>query len=386
MSKLFSDFNKVSKQEWLDKIKVDLKGNDINALYTEIDGIKIDPFGHSDDLEQKYDPIPKSREGWEHCELVNVNGIPAANKIARKALNGGAAAIEFHFREGLKDLTLNQFLLLFRKIRLDYISVIFSGFYNADKLLPVIEEYINIEEVHDQKPTIYFKETEPLRTSQLAIFDYHYFASVDYIYQTYTKFYKDLRYAENPQEIADRSFFEIQIKEHYFLNMAAIRAAKIGLQNIAALFGIKDFVPFVEISLSKNEDAEVAYNYIRRSVQSLAALSAGVDRIRLNEAGVEQDDHDKRINRNISNLYHLEGFVDRVTDPSTGSYHVEQLTDQLLYKNWKIFLDQAGVELEAPQRLESKPEEFYGGLHTTAEGFDTKNVYYLYSSSRGARR
>lgn len=376
MTKLFSKFNKVSKQEWLDKIKVDLKGKDINTLYAEIDGIVIDPFGHADDIKESLDPIPKSKQGWEHCELINVSGIPAANKRARKALMAGAAAIEFNFKEGLKDLTLNQFLLLFRKIRLDYISVVFSGFYNASKLLLIIEEYISIEKVHDVNPTIFFKEAEPLSQSKLNVYDRHYKASVDYIYQFYTKFYRDLRYAENPQEIADRTFFEIQIKEHYFLNIAAIRAAKIGLQNIASLFGVADFVPFIEVSLDKGDASESDYNYIKRSIQSLSAMSSGIDRIRINEAGEVRDDHEKRISRNISNLYHLESFIDRVTDPSTGSYHVEKLTNQLLEKHWTIFIDQAAIEIDYPKRLKSKSDEFYGGLNTTAEGFDTKNVYF----------
>ena len=174
MEKLFSAFNKVSKQEWLDKIKSDLKGKDIKSLYKEVDNLSIDPFGHADDHSISYQPIPKKNAGWENCQTIVIDGISSANKVARKALNGGASAIQFYFREGQKDLTLNQFERLFRKIRLDYISVIFDGFYNAQNIANIIKTHIAKEQVLDESPTIFFKSSEPLIDYKFKMYDLHY--------------------------------------------------------------------------------------------------------------------------------------------------------------------------------------------------------------------
>ena len=45
MSKLFEDFNKVSLNEWKEKINQDLKGADYNKnLVSEIEGISVQQF------------------------------------------------------------------------------------------------------------------------------------------------------------------------------------------------------------------------------------------------------------------------------------------------------------------------------------------------------
>jgi len=375
MEKLFSAFSKVSKQEWLDKIKADLKGKDINAFYNDVDNLMIDPFGHADDHTKVYHPIPKKDSGWENCQTIVIDGISRANKDARKALNGGASAIQFYFQEGQKDLTLSQFERLFRKIRLDYISVTFDGFYNAQNILELIKTHISKEQVLDESPTIFFKSCEALKNHKFKIYDFHYHASVAYVYQIYSKFFKSLRYAENPQNIADRTFFELEIKEHYFLNIAAIRAVKIGLRHIASSFGIANFIPLIEVSVHNPKNENKDDRRIRHSVQLLSALSGGADRVRLNNQHEDWDDHDLRIALNISNLYALEGYIDRVTDPSTGSYHVERLTSDILEENWAIFINQTKADLSDPKQISATPDDFNGGLYTSPDGFDIKNVF-----------
>ncbi len=46
-----------------------------------------------------------------------------------------------------------------------------------------------------------------------------------------------------------------------------------------------------------------------------------------------------RIARNISVLLREESYLDKVADPSAGSYYIETLTHQLVEAAWALFLD-----------------------------------------------
>ena len=53
--KLFDEFTPVSSKEWKQKIQFELKGADYNEtlLWESLEGIKVKPFYHKDDFENK---------------------------------------------------------------------------------------------------------------------------------------------------------------------------------------------------------------------------------------------------------------------------------------------------------------------------------------------
>ena len=50
----------------------------------------------------------------------------------------------------------------------------------------------------------------------------------------------------------------------------------------------------------------------------------------------------QRIALNIQHLMQLESYMDRVVDPSAGSYYIENLTNQLAEAVWKKFKQLVG--------------------------------------------
>ena len=67
----------------------------------------------------------------------------------------------------------------------------------------------------------------------------------------------------------------------------------------------------------------------------MSAVLAGVESLTIDPT--EDSDFGKRISRNVQHLLQLESYLDRVADPSAGSYYIEQLTNQIAEAVWQRF-------------------------------------------------
>jgi len=78
---------------------------------------------------------------------------------------------------------------------------------------------------------------------------------------------------------------------------------------------------------------------IAATTQAMAAALAGVDSIYIRPCnGKEQaDDFTRRIARNVQHILQSESYLNRVVDPSAGSYYIENLTVAIAEKAWQQF-------------------------------------------------
>ena len=65
----------------------------------------------------------------------------------------------------------------------------------------------------------------------------------------------------------------------------------------------------------------------------------------------------ERIARNISTILKDESYLDKILDPSAGSYYIESLTAQLVEKSWAIL-----QQIEAKGGLENLSENDINAL------------------------
>ena len=107
--KLFSDFAPVSKQEWLDKIQVDLKGADFNKkmVWRTNEGFSVQPFYQQEDVKDL--PLMNSLPGefpyvrgnkaddntWFVRQNICVSDAKEANAKALDILNKGIDSLGF---------------------------------------------------------------------------------------------------------------------------------------------------------------------------------------------------------------------------------------------------------------------------------------------------
>ncbi|GET30702.1 methylmalonyl-CoA mutase family protein [Prolixibacter sp. SD074] len=106
---LFQDFPPVSTDEWVEKIKTDLKGKDYERtlVWRTNEGFNVQPFYRQENLEGKnyLDVLPgsypyvrgnkKQNNDWSIRQDIQVTGLAAANAKALTILNKGVTSLGF---------------------------------------------------------------------------------------------------------------------------------------------------------------------------------------------------------------------------------------------------------------------------------------------------
>ena len=109
--KLFSEFQAPTRQEWIDKIIVDLKGADFDKkmVWRTNEGFNVQPFYRKEDLEglKTIDSLPgefpfvrgnkKDNNLWYVRQNIEVTDVKEANKKALDILMKGIDSLGFHF-------------------------------------------------------------------------------------------------------------------------------------------------------------------------------------------------------------------------------------------------------------------------------------------------
>ena len=108
--KLFGEFVAPTRQEWLDKIQVDLKGADFNKrlVWKTNEGFNVQPFYRKEDVERLQTPeaMPgefpfvrgnkKLDNEWYVRQNITADSAAEANKKALDVLNKGVNSLGFH--------------------------------------------------------------------------------------------------------------------------------------------------------------------------------------------------------------------------------------------------------------------------------------------------
>ena len=149
-----------------------------------------------------------------------------------------------------------------------------------------------------------------------------------------------------PTLAASKIKFNMGISENYFMEIAKFRAARMLWAQI-----VKQYEPKCDcackmcvnaVTTSYNMTVFDAYvNMLRSQTETMSAAIAGVHSIVVTpfDAVYETpNDFSERIARNQQLLLKEECHFDKVVDPASGSYYIEELTTSLAAEGWKIFL------------------------------------------------
>jgi methylmalonyl-CoA mutase len=81
-------------------------------------------------------------------------------------------------------------------------------------------------------------------------------------------------------------------------------------------------------------------NMLRTTSQCMSAALGGANTVNVsnfNAAYKQDDDFAQRMGRNISLILKEESYFNKVSDPSAGSYYIEQITNELSQNAWGLF-------------------------------------------------
>ena len=406
--KLFSEFQAPTKQEWLDKIGVDLKGADFQKrlVWKTPEGFSVQPFYQRDDVEKLSTPYSmpgefpfvrgnkKNDNTWYIRQEIEAGDAKAANAKALDILNKGIDSLSFtipgdcisaEFVETLlKDIYCDCVELNFNTCKrhsVELAEILVAYFekkgYDKEKVVGSID-WDPMDKILQGKPVDHIMEVMNTYAVPLvnALKDYPNFRciTVNAINLSNKGAYcmQELGYAlawgnEYMQQLTDAGVdatlaakkikFNMGISENYFMEIAKFRAGRMLWAEI-----VKQYNPQCDCACQMIVNAitteynmtifDAHVNLLRSQTETMSAALAGVHSIVVTpfDAAYEKpDDFSERIARNQQLLLKEECHFNTVVDPSAGSYYIETLTESLAKEAWKEFLavEEKGGFLEA---------------------------------------
>lgn len=371
----FAEFSPVSKADWLARIAKDLKGRPLDELYWQLsDDLRIDPFGHADDLAAPAVPLTPAALQWEIAEDVDAADPAAANAQALEALNFGAESLCFHLPQPASSDTLRRLL---EGIHPDYISLHFAGAglaQNPGAVLAVVE---NLAREKSLDPGSLRGALHYDPAAAPGIQDWRYVADLIAHTREHLPGFRLLtvegasewqgadhaadelaallrrgnHYLQqlsersvSPSDAAARLLFSVAIGPSYFVEIAKLRAFKLLWLNVLKAWGADAAYPVLDVRFAPEAYvADENANLIRATTMAMSAVLGGADRlsIRPYDAGAENPARPagfgRRMARNVQHLLKMESFFNELPDPAAGSYYVEKLCGQLADAAWKKF-------------------------------------------------
>lgn len=142
-------------------------------------------------------------------------------------------------------------------------------------------------------------------------------------------------------EILDKLIFRFAVGSQYFFEIAKIRAFKYLFNQLSKEFG-KDLIPyiFVETSLRNKSKNDQDNNLIRSTLELATAMIGGADAVFCNNYKIENPTElSKEISFKQQIVLAYESIINVFEDATSGSYFVEDITQQFAEKSWELFLD-----------------------------------------------
>lgn len=152
-------------------------------------------------------------------------------------------------------------------------------------------------------------------------------------------------------EILEKLVFRFAIGSNYFFEIAKIRAFKYLFNQFSKEFN-KDLIPYIfaETSFRNKAKNDADNNLIRSTLELALAMIGGADAVFSNDYKFEDSSElSKEISFKQQIVLAYESIINVFEDATSGSYFVEDITQQFAEKSWKLFLEieEKGGYLEA---------------------------------------
>ena len=392
--KLFSEFAPVTTEEWMAKITADLKGAPFEKklVWKTGEGFNVNPFYRAEDIEglKTTESLPgefpyvrgtKKDNDWKVRQNIEVCCFKGANEKALDLLTKGVTSLGFIIKGD--EVNEENITTLLEGICPASVELNFNTCNcKAEKLIGILADYfkgkgVDAEKCYGsvnydafKKPLVKGKENSEwvegaaavLKAGQ-ALPNYRVLAVNAFLFNNAGAYIsQELGYALawgnelmaklteagfTADEVAKKIKFNFGISSNYFMEIAKFRAARWLWAEIVAAYK-----PACECACKMVAHAQTSewnmtvydahVNLLRSQTEAMSAALAGVDSITVrpfDKIYQTPDDFSERIARNQQLLLKEECHLDKVVDPSAGSYYVEVLTNSLADVAWKLFLE-----------------------------------------------
>lgn len=385
-SALFADFKPVTAAEWEEKIRRDLKKEDLSDLATATyEDIAIKPFYTASDA--LYPPQPEAIPGkfpytrgfktstnhWQNIQdiLVSNESRPAIDKavLARQA---GADGIHFKIDDPetfdlpylVSQLNPEQVIFCFSLpgqpglflARLheqlknqQYSPQVLQGFmaihlpHNTEISLATADQLASMLENTKEAPNFYgiavngaqFGNRGATMVQEIAFI---LSMAVDYTNQLAARGFSWPDIYQNMQ-------FLVSTGTHYFFEIAKLRALRWLWSSIVKATAEKpEYAAHLRLHAASSRWFATTFdphiNILRTTTEAMAAVLGGCNSVAVAPFDItfnQNNPFSERIARNIPLILQHEAYLNQVLDPAAGSYYLESLTRELAEKAWTLF-------------------------------------------------
>ncbi|ELR68157.1 Methylmalonyl-CoA mutase superfamily [Fulvivirga imtechensis AK7] len=365
---LFSDFRAVSKKEWAEKAREDLKNEDVFEKYNWAleEGLVLQPYYDRGDLTDsakafhnrlliKDNTTGEPRE-WENIQKIVVSDARIANKTALEALNNGADGVIFDLSKTAAIVPLEELL---ESILIDYCSISFIFNNNYAAYLEYYNNYVRNKGIDILALKGFIALNHAGQGSFLEVFDqtinYSNIKSIairseknkasEEVAELLTKAVSHINAIVDtgidPQQALSNLAVITNISGNYFGEIAKVRAIRQLFFQVARAYGIEDFNPedlYIHcISPAwTDEKYQPHANMLKATTAAMAAVLGGC-----NSLTVDPEDYNNplmvRIARNVSHILKEESYLNKTADPVAGAYFIEVVTDEIAKNAWTMF-------------------------------------------------
>ena len=398
--KLFPEFSSVSTAEWEEKIKIDLKGADYERklIWKTIEGFNVKPYYTREDLgglknmlqslpgEFPYLRGDKNDNNWLIRQDIYLSDVKKANSDALNAIKKGAESIAFIIPENI-EIDNNKLGDLLSDFPYETIELNFSQGRKTKNLLAGFIGFCKENNIDTSKTkgsfdfdplgytTItgqcYSEElckdlniTKPVFENTKEILPNFQLLSVNgkYFNNAGASVVQELAFslslANNYlsvateqgisiNDISPRIKFNFAVGGNYFMEIAKLRAARFLWAKIIEAYSpccqekTKMFI-HSETSQWNKTVYDPYVNMLRTTTEAMSATIGGTGSLTVlpfDYSYKASDEFSERIARNQQIILKKESYFDKVTDPSAGSYYIENLTNSIIDNAWKLFLE-----------------------------------------------
>ena len=362
---LFNEFDPVSAKQWKQKIQVDLKGADYNdtLIWQSTEGINVKPFYHKDDFQTNFTQIPGHPKKWSIAQDVFVDDEAIANKLLLDAIKNGAEAVvitsekefdpsivfeEFEF-EG-HPIYFNLLFLSENFVR--EISQFLSEkkatvFYNIDIIGNLARSgnwFFNLKQDHLILESIFSENNaENILSIDAGLYQNAGANMVQQIAYALAHTTEYLNHFAKDGGTELKITFQVAIGSNYFFEIAKIRALRKLYALLATEFSVSETCHVLAKPSKRNKTIyDYNVNMLRTTTECMSAVLGGANSIsnmpydflyhKSNEFG-------ERISRNQLLILKTESYFETASNPSDGSYYIEQLTNELAEKALVLLKD-----------------------------------------------
>ena len=393
---LLADFPAITTEEWMAKINADLKGADFEKklVWKTNEGFNVMPFYRLEDVaelktttsapgEFPYVRGTKTDNDWYVRQDIDATCAKTANAKALDVLNKGINSLGFILNK--QELSAEYIATLLNGIcpecvELNFrvcircaaqLATLLADYFKAQGAdLAKVEGSINCDPIN--RMLLKGKELNQAEVAEIAVATVKAAAALPkfrvigvnslslnnagaycsqelgYALAWGAEYMTMLTEAGLTADEAGKAIkFNMGVGGNYFMEIAKFRAARMLWAMI-----VKAYAPACDCAAKMRVHAETStfnktiydahVNLLRTQTEAMSATIAGVDSLTVNGFDVtykESDDFSERIARNQQLLLKEESHFDKVTDPSAGSYYIENLTNSIAEQAWKLFLE-----------------------------------------------